>query len=963
MTEAQILNQMGSSDPVPPHELPSTNIPVVEKEKGPSSSKSPKAPWADLFRKSKETVDVAFNLSFCPPVNGRFPGLDSIDALVKSWKMKCRSNPQSNGFVLFRFQSEEDKCSIISSGNPICMDKVTKIGNKKDYARILVEIYSSIPPLVSVPVLLPNGETIHQVVSYEVYPRFCMHCKSVKHYKEQLPETRAFPKFWDRRAARQIENYKRLGLEWRWKNIVLADCHPDLEVGNPVGHSLNQGGVGLGETEGNVVDCPNSFEIQGGVGLGETEGIDTDCPSSLGFPPLEPYGIKEVVNVSPVSEDPVTSNGNEPMPLDRKPVVDDDALMESIPRGISSTTIPMDASLLHNAIIPQSVGNIDNLHFTKLARPDLGSSIGMEIVPFNSSVVVSGDCWATAGGCSRWEAVDDSLLIYSSSFPSLGPFAFDKEIMVLHFKANKASREFAAFQLEANRVCKKFVEYKRSSSESGSGSHEPVNSPSQPIDFKAALLSPPKVVPNQTKQWEKPVVTIRHCLFLFVQSRCLKAMAGGVPPLLLLNDSCNLECEGLSTTKVDRIVKGIFPSEEVFVDYNTIRSGRIVIVWNANKVDYTIVKVFPQCVHYLLQFQQVTNYPWIVCGDFNVMKGPAEKIRGVIPTTYFTKDFVERCNALNLADAPCIGNFFTWTNGRVKAKLDRVMLDANCREAVNRPFKFFNMWLAHPSFPQILSDAWMTVISGTNQYVFVQHLKCLKAPLKRLNKEEFGHISEKARRVNEEFSQFVHNFDVLTTTNEDRQKLQLLRKQACFYAKVECQFFSQKLKLKNLIDGQKGTKFFYDLVKSNRDFFKDLLGSSRNRMPCRVDFLSNGLLIISSQHAVLTREVSNQEIKDALFDVDDQKAPRPDGYSAAFFKNNWEMIREDLTDAVREFFQSRQLLKQINYTVIALIPKTQQTNVVGDFRPISCCNVIYKVISKVLAARLSNVLPSLIDHA
>lgn len=59
------------------------------------------------------------------------------------------------------------------------------------------------------------------------------------------------------------------------------------------------------------------------------------------------------------------------------------------------------------------------------------------------------------------------------------------------------------------------------------------------------------------------------------------------------------------------------------------------------------------------------------------MKGPAEKIRGVIPTTYFTKDFVERCNALNLADAPCIGNFFTWTNGRVKAKLDRVMLDAN----------------------------------------------------------------------------------------------------------------------------------------------------------------------------------------------------------------------------------------------------------------------------------------------
>nr|GLL25441.1 uncharacterized protein LOC109147524 [Ipomoea trifida] len=221
------------------------------------------------------------------------------------------------------------------------------------------------------------------------------------------------------------------------------------------------------------------------------------------------------------------------------------------------------------------------------------------------------------------------------------------------------------------------------------------------------------------------------------------------------------------------------------------------------------------------------------------------------------------------------------------------------------------MCLAHPSFPHILSDAWRTVISGTNQYVFVQHLKCLKAPLKRLNKEEFGHISKKARRANAEFSQFVQNFDVLIATNEDRQKLQLLRKQACFYAE----------------NGQP-TSLLAQVGDLFVDFFKDLLGSSRNRMTCRANFLSNGLLISSSQNAVLTREVSNQEIKDVLFDVDDQKAPGP----------NW----------------SRQLLKQINYTVIALIPKTQQANVVGDFRPISCCNVIYKVISKVLAGCLAD---------
>nr|GMD03985.1 hypothetical protein DM860_011126 [Ipomoea batatas] len=275
------------------------------------------------------------------------------------------------------------------------------------------------------------------------------------------------------------------------------------------------------------------------------------------------------------------------------------------------------------------------------------------------------------------------------------------------------------------------------------------------------------------------------------------------------------------------------------------------------------------------------------------------------------------------------------------------------------------MWLSHPSFPQILEDAWRVVINSTKQYEFVQHLKGLKALLKRLNKEEYGHISKKALRANDEFSQFVQLFDVNSATVEDRQKLQLLRKRAC-------------------------TKYFHDLVKkSYRDrsiacildefgqpttslaqigelfvaFYKDLLGKSRPRISCRAEFINDGPIVSVSQQNQLTSAVTNQEIKDALFDVDDPKAPGSDGYSTAFFKKNWDVIGEDFMDAVKEFFHSGKLLKQINYTVIALIPKTQQANVVGNFRPISCCNVIYKVISKVLATRLNTVLPSIIDHA
>nr|GMD40667.1 uncharacterized protein LOC109147524 [Ipomoea batatas] len=229
--------------------------------------------------------------------------------------------------------------------------------------------------------------------------------------------------------------------------------------------------------------------------------------------------------------------------------------------------------------------------------------------------------------------------------------------------------------------------------------------------------------------------------------------------------------------------------------------------------------------------------------------------------------------------------------------------------------------------------------------------KLLKSPLKRLNKEEFGHISERAVRANEDYSSFAQNYDVITASEEDRIMLQNLRNRACYLAEAEKQFFYQKLKLKSLIDGDKGTKYFHDLVKkSNRDksitcvldendepttsltqvgalfvnYFKSLFGVSCDRIPCNPTFIQNGPLVTDSQHHMLTCEVSAQEIKDALFDIDDLKAPGPDGFSAAFFKNNWDILGDDLIKAVQEFFVSGQLLKQINYTTIALIPKSQQ---------------------------------------
>ncbi|KAL0295750.1 UNVERIFIED_CONTAM: hypothetical protein Sangu_3186100 [Sesamum angustifolium] len=93
----------------------------------------------------------------------------------------------------------------------------------------------------------------------------------------------------------------------------------------------------------------------------------------------------------------------------------------------------------------------------------------------------------------------------------------------------------------------------------------------------------------------------------------------------------------------------------------------------------------------------------------------------------------------------------------------------------------------------------------------------------------------------------------------------------------------------------------------------------------------------------------------------EDKAPGPDGYSSGFYKAAWPVIGDEVVKAILEFFTTGRLLKQVNTTLLALIPKIRVPNMVSDFRPISCCNVLYKVITKIIVQRLRLVLDAMIS--
>jgi hypothetical protein len=111
----------------------------------------------------------------------------------------------------------------------------------------------------------------------------------------------------------------------------------------------------------------------------------------------------------------------------------------------------------------------------------------------------------------------------------------------------------------------------------------------------------------------------------------------------------------------------------------------------------------------------------------------------------------------------------------------------------------------------------------------------------------------------------------------------------------------------------------------------------------------------------LCKDFSDEEIGDALFQIGPLKAPGVDGFPARFYQRNWGTIKEEVINAVKLFFVAGRFPIGANDTAIVLILKCDQPETLKDFRPISLCTVLYKVIAKCLVNRLRPFLDDIVS--
>lgn len=204
-------------------------------------------------------------------------------------------------------------------------------------------------------------------------------------------------------------------------------------------------------------------------------------------------------------------------------------------------------------------------------------------------------------------------------------------------------------------------------------------------------------------------------------------------------------------------------------------------------------------------------------------------------------------------------------------------------------------------------------------------------------------------------------------------------------------FWKQRSRANWLREGDKNTKNFHlkvssrkrknkiwgienergDWTEENEEVEKEFFGyftklfSTSNPTQAQMENALRGMMpkVTPEMNEYLCQPFIEEEITEALVQMCPTKAPGPDGLPAAFYRKHWTIVKQEVITTCLHILNTAGTIAPLNHTFIALIPKTAKPRKVTEFRPISLCNVIYRIVTKTMANRLKTILHTVINSS
>jgi hypothetical protein len=122
-------------------------------------------------------------------------------------------------------------------------------------------------------------------------------------------------------------------------------------------------------------------------------------------------------------------------------------------------------------------------------------------------------------------------------------------------------------------------------------------------------------------------------------------------------------------------------------------------------------------------------------------------------------------------------------------------------------------------------------------------------------------------------------------------------------------------------------------------FYQNLFGSPTENnfsmMENRVDDIPQ---VTDEGNDILTTMFTEEEIKEAIFQMEHNKASGPDGFLAEFYQVFWQVMKADLMAMFYDFHKGELPLYSLNFGIITLLPKCEEAIRIQQYRPICLLN-------------------------